>query len=210
MTQLSELSSLTDVMLGAEAMYNDDVKTEGLNAGSNEILLNYDVKEFRKTVDLTFTTGISPVPADYLRFSRLFDSTSPRTKYTKVDDDKFDFEISNTWCKKADMDDSDIQKFFIFPTLITTRRLRYVKVRTKMSADINESGFVTYWDNALAAYAAYFVLLWDRQYDASTAMLQQAQGYIETALRQQGSEEEGTTEVTTRYDDETLLGRESD
>jgi len=210
MSQLSELLSLTDIMLGAEAMYIDDTKKQGLNTAANYILLNYDVKEFRKTEDLTFTDGIAAIPSDYLRYSRLFDKDSPRVKYKKVNDDTFDYLISNTWCKKADMDDGDIQKFFIYPTTITERRLRYIKKHTPMNDDTDESGFVSYWDEALAAYAAYYTLFWDRQFDAAGATLNQAQTYAETALRQQETEEEGTTEITTRYDDETLLGSEND
>lgn len=210
MSNLAELLSLTDVILGAGNMYVEDAKTEGLNAGSNELLLNYDVKSFRKEVDLTFINGISTIPEDYLRHSRLFDVNSPRTKYKKISDDEFDFKIPNTWCKKADINDSDAQKFFIFPLSIVGRRLRYVKVRQKMMDQDNESGFDSIWDNALATYAAYYVLMWDRQYDAASASLTQAQAFAETALKQEASEEEGTNEIKSTFDDESILGPEYD
>jgi hypothetical protein len=210
MSQLADYLSLMDLMLGAGNMYHDDTKAEGLNAGSNELLLNYDVKEFRKEVNLTFVSGKATVPADYLRYSRLFDINSPRTKYRKVSDDEFDLNQSNTWCKKADFSDSDIQKFFIYPTSITSRRMRYVKIRTKMANQSDESGFTAIWDNPLAAYGAYYTLMWDRQYEAASALLSQAQEFSETALKQQANEEEGTNEIKSKFDDESILGPEYD
>jgi len=206
MSTLSTLQAKVDFYLGAQNIYEDDSQTTGLNAASLHLLLNYDIVEFITTEALVFASGEASKPADYLRWVKLFTTADPTDEYTRVNENVFDLEISKTWTIK---DSSGTQKLFIAPTDVTTgTTLRYVKERTAMSDPSNSSGFNTYWDDAHACLAAWWILFNDRQ-KVAAEKLQWAEKLIQVALRHQGTEENETPELTTWFDDHNMFNEEN-
>jgi len=202
---LSTLQSKVDFYLGAQYIYNADNKTTALNAASLNLLLDYDISEFIVTTAMTFASGVADKPTGYLRYVKLFTTADPTDEYTRVDENDFDQEIAKTWTIK---DSSGTQKLFIAPTDVTTgTTLRYVKERTVMSDSSDTSGFNTYWDEALACSAAWWLLFNDRQ-PVAAEKLKWATQLIKSALRHQGNENNQTPELENLYDENLMFSED--
>lgn len=195
---LSTLRSKTDFYLGAENIYQADDKTTALNSARNHLLLNYEISEFIVTETLTFASGVATIPTTYLRGLKLFTTAQPTDFYIRYGENEFDQDIDNTWTIK---DDSGTRKIFISPSSITTgTTLRFIKKPADMSADGDESGFNTYWDDAHSALAAWWLLNNDRQ-PAAQATLETAKELIQSAMRHQDTESNESPDLVTWFDD---------
>ena len=205
MSTVSTLKTRMDFYLGATNAYSSGDKLVGLNEARKHILMNYDVDEFVVTTTLTFTSGKATIPTDYLRWVRMFDSTTKTREFMRVDVNEFDKDLDDRWTIK---DDSGTRKIHIYPTDLTSEVLRYVKLPTDLSVDSDSTGFNAYWDSAHAAWASWWVLMSDRQ-DASATMIEVAKELSETALRHQDNEIEKNTSLSTAFDDDKLFFLES-
>lgn len=203
---LSNVLSVTNRFLGATYIYNDDKKTFAANAARKHLLSNYEIGEFIRTASVSFTSGVASKPSNYLRGLKLFNPTTTTLKYDRIDENQFDNNQSYTWTIK--WDGTSAYKMYIYPADTTTLTMRFIYLPTDMSAQSDDSGFNSYWDEALGAMAAYYTLLFDRQTAAATSMLTWATELTEMALRQQSIESGQSNNLQTIYDTDLLLGSE--
>jgi len=199
MSTLSALQSLLSRYLGATYIYNPDQQTAALNYARKHILLNYYVDEFAVQATLTLTTGRASIPSDYLRHVKLYDSSD--TEYQRVNVNNFDKDTSQTWTIK---DSSGTRYIYIYPTTATSLTLRYLKLPTDMSATSDLYYFRAYFDDALCAVAAWWLLNNDRQPEAQNKLAAYEE-MLQTALRHQAEESEDYPVIETIYDQDIKL-----
>jgi hypothetical protein len=75
-------------------LLTEDTRVEAINSAINTILQQYDIPEYIVSVNIDFTAWVWWVPPRFLRYFSLKDSDNH--KYTKVDDDQFDDNVSRT------------------------------------------------------------------------------------------------------------------
>ena len=199
MSVLSSLKSTLTRYLGAQYIYNGDQQTAGLNYARKYLLFNYYIDELAVETTLTFTSGKTTIPADYLRWVRVYNSSD--TDFTRKNVNDFDKDINNTWTIK---DDSGTRKIWVYPADTTSLTMRYLKLPADMASDSDSSYFNAIWDDALCALAAWWLLSNDRQAEAGTKM-ELAKEFIQANLRNQSEETEELQTVSTYFDDHILL-----
>jgi hypothetical protein len=76
--------------------------------------------------------------------------------------------------------------------------MRYVKLPSDMSVDSDLSYFNSFWDEAHATYASYYLLQNDGQFERAEIKKREADLQINTILQTE-SQEEGNMEISSYY-----------
>jgi len=179
MSTLSLYKSLLTEKLGTSATsyFTAQARTDAINEAVVDITNNYDIPALFKKSTLSFTSGLATIPTDFFRMVKMWHATDSTPEYTYVSEDVFDqtsSTTSNNWWTIDYDTGSSTRKIYINPTSITSARIRYIKTPTTLSADGDESGLPTIWDDAVAYRAASILANNANQFDKMQVMDRQA------------------------------------
>lgn len=162
-----ELQQLLDQALGTSEtnLINEDMRKTSINRAIREILTKFDVSVYMNEQQISFGSGISPLPTDCLRPYWLGQPDN-QIEYIRVDPTDFMYNVSYTY--KTYWNAALSARYLkIYPANSINLTLFYIQNPDPLVEDTDEVRFDSWWNDAIAEMAAYIALNNVRNYAAA-------------------------------------------
>lgn len=156
---LDELTTeLTDVLgTGETNLYTNDRRLRALNRAIQQILLWYDLDQYRVTTTLNFNSGVATLPTRMLRPVQLRNA-SQNLPYTQVDFEQFQGQIPRTWIYEYD-DSNDTELARVYPTHTGSLEFTYMQMPEELSSTVTSLRLKFWWIRPIACRAAQYLFI---------------------------------------------------
>lgn len=210
MSTLSTLKTLLTQKLATSqtGFHSSANRTAAINEAIGEMALEYEIPELLRKGTLTITSGVAAFPTNFLRMIKLWDVTDQSIEFTYIYPDQFDgLSASTSYYWTIDYNvAAAARRILVLPTSKTSAYIRYMVNPTEMSAESDDSGISSLWDDAIA-YRACAVLFRNEQNPAWQLAEQMADDHIKKitqALTPDGGAKAGNRLIS-RYEKYPLL-----
>lgn len=155
MITLGELKIKLNFAIGTSEtnLLTNEKRTDAINTAIENILEQYPIPQYVAPVDLTFSSGLTDLPADCLMPLKITYPNDAFTEYDRVDWDKFPLNISQTYTIQWD-DVNKVEQIAVYPQTPSLLRFWYIQNPDDLVDDADEVRFNVWWAKAIAERAA--------------------------------------------------------
>lgn len=179
---LGQLKILLNFTLGTSEtnLLTSEKRTDAINTAVQNILEQYPIPQYVISTNLTFTSGVTPLPDDCLVPLQLNDPASPQVRYERLDWSRFSLNVPQTYIIRWDSVNEE-EQMAIYPITPATLQFWYVQNQTDLAADGDEVRFNSWWAKAIAEKAAERLLIDSASFNRAEAKAQIANNLIAKA-----------------------------
>lgn len=180
MISVSSIETKQDYHLGTTEtnFYTPDKRRDAIYRTVLAILQMYDIPQYTKKVDLSFSSGVATLPSNCLRPLYMVDSQD--NVYERVDYELFDEKIPFSYKIEYD-EDTETEKVYIYNELTTDLSFRYIVSPDPIVSGDEELRFKDWWEEAISIYSVAFLLRMARNFRAAAEIKEEALQVCNTA-----------------------------
>ncbi len=159
MITLGELKIKLNFAVGTSEtnLLTNEKRVDALNTAIQNILEQYPIPQYVASTNLTFTSGLTDLPADCLMPLKITYPTDAYTEYDRVDWDKFTLNIAQTYTIQWD-DVGEVEQIAIYPQTPTLLKFWYIQNPDILVDDADDIRLNVWWKKAIAEKAAEHLL----------------------------------------------------